>query len=446
MNLSLPQRGRGASRAIAAATQGHLLKAADGPIPIPAAYAGVHLPADHYRHSGAPTEWWWNIGTLTCGDRVFGFEINAAAFRDRGFAFSQIMLSDVANQKHYQRTTTYQPPSGVDFDTWAQADVTRDWHVGLGRIDNRLSTIDVVAGGSGYDASTTVVVSGGGGSQAIAYPTVVNGAVTAIQLTNPGRGYTALPTVTIVGKGKGATAKAVHSYVTMDAAWGDPTQNIAVVAKLNDQATGTEALFDLMLSQKGSPFIVWGVGVMPIKPAASGAPLQTSNFYYSLTNLQATGTITLDGEVIPVTGVTWMDHEYGFFGTSAAPAKWLLQDAQLDNGWTLSNFCILPGAVSPPEGQPSKSFVTLRDPAGQMYVYTSTMTPTVPWVSPHSKTEYFLEYQVQIGDFAALTFKALVPDQEFVLDKGSVYEGVASATGTFQGKAVTGTGWIEQAI
>ncbi|WP_165190508.1 lipocalin-like domain-containing protein [Caulobacter soli] len=445
MSLSIPQRGRGASRALAA-SQGIQPKAADGPIPVPAALSGIHMPADHYMHRGAPTEWWWNIGTLTCGDRIFGFEINAAAFRDRNFAFSQIMLSDVANQKHYQRTTSYIPPAGVDFDTWAQSDPTRDWHVGLGRIDNQLSTIDVVTGGSGYDDKTTVVVSGGGGSQAIAYPIVVGGVVTAIQLTNPGRGYTSRPTVTVVGKGSGATAKAVHSYVTMDAAWGDPTKNIAIVAKLNDRVTGTEALFDLMLSQEGSPFIVWGVGVGPIKPPASGPPLQTNNFYYSLTNLKAAGTITLDGEVHAVTGVTWMDHEYGFFGTAASPTKWLLQDAQLSNGWTLSNFCVLPGTASPPEGKPSASFVTLRDPSGQMYVHPSTMTPTVKWISPHTGVEYFLQYEVKIGDFADLTVKSLLPDQEFVLDTGSVYEGVASVTGTFKGAAVSGTGWIEQAI
>ncbi len=113
------------------------------------------------------------------------------------------MLSDVASQAHYQRSTIYVPPYGVDFDTWAQSDPTRDWHVGLGRIDNQLSTIDVVSGGSGYDAETTVEITGGGGTQAVAYPLVdpTTGAVTSIQLTNPGRGYTSLPTVTIHGKG-----------------------------------------------------------------------------------------------------------------------------------------------------------------------------------------------------------------------------------------------------
>jgi predicted secreted hydrolase len=452
-------RGRGACHAIAA--HGDKLKAqagTGGPFPIPSIFSGIHLPADHYMHRDAPTEWWWNIGTLTAADgRTFGFEINAVAYQDRGFGFTQIMLTDVAAQAHYQRSTIYVPPYGVDFDTWAQSDPTRDWHVGLGRIDNRLSTIDVLTGGSGYDATATVDITGGGGSQAIAWPVLDdNGAVTSIQLTNPGRGYTSLPTVTINGhgKGSGATAQAVHTYVTMDAAWPDPTQNIAIVALLNDQWTGQEILFDLMLSQKGPPFLVWGTGRAPIRPAASGLPLQTSNFYYSLTDLHASGTITLGGETIAVTGVTWMDHEYGFFGSSGSPVKWLLQDAQLTNGWTLSNFCIVTGEPPPPYPAPAppieavKSFVSLRGPLGEMYVAESTMTPGNYWHSPHTNIWYALQFTVQIGDFATLVFDALVPDQEFVMQSGSIYEGVAGVTGTFDGQPITGSGnhgWIEQA-
>ncbi len=51
-----------------------------------------------------------------------------------------------------------------------------------------------------------------------------------------------------------------------------------------------------------------------------------------------------------------------------------------------------------------------------------------------------------IQGFADLTFNAQVTNQEFPLpNNGSIYEGIASVTGTFDGKKVTGTGWIEQA-
>jgi predicted secreted hydrolase len=437
------ERGLHATPDIAASTSG-------APVPIPASKSAIFLPADQYLHRGAPTEWWWHVGTLQSGDRIFGFEINAAAFSDRGYAFSQVMLTDVANAKHYQRTTLYTPPVGVDFDNWAQHDVTKDWHVGLGSACNCLSAIEVTNPGSGYSATPVISISGGGGTQGQAYATVLDGKIVAIAVSNPGRGYTSAPKITITDRtGTGATAQAVHSYVTMDAPWGDPTKGMAVVALLMDQASNTEIYFDLMLSQQGPPFIVWGTGVGAILlPPSRGTHLQTNNYYYSLTRLAASGSITIGGEKFAVSGRTWMDHEYGYFGTSAKPVKWVLQDAQLDNGWTLSNFAVL-GDGPPKLNQPTPSLVTLQDPAGAMYFQIALVTPVGnTWTSPASGITYFMQFKIDIPAFAAsLNISSLVDAQEFPSGKGAgVYEGVAAATGTFAGKPVSGTAWNEQAL
>jgi predicted secreted hydrolase len=437
------ERGLHATPDIAASTSG-------SPVPIPASKSAIFLPADQYLHRGAPTEWWWHVGTLQSGDRIFGFEINAAAFSDRGYAFSQVMLTDVANAKHYQRTTLYTPPVGVDFDNWAQHDVTKDWHVGLGSACNCLSAIEVTNPGSGYSATPVISISGGGGTQGQAYATVLDGKIVAIAVSNPGRGYTSAPKITITDRtGTGATAQAVHSYVTMDAPWGDPTKGMAVVALLMDQASNTEIYFDLMLSQQGPPFIVWGTGVGAILlPPSRGTHLQTNNYYYSLTRLAASGSITIGGEKFAVSGRTWMDHEYGYFGTSAKPVKWVLQDAQLDNGWTLSNFAVL-GDGPPKLNQPTPSLVTLQDPAGAMYFQIALVTPVGnTWTSPASGITYFMQFKIDIPAFAAsLNISSLVDAQEFPSGKGAgVYEGVAAATGTFAGKPVSGTAWNEQAL
>jgi predicted secreted hydrolase len=442
MTMTRFERGLHATPDIAASTS-------SAPVPVPASKSAIFMPADQYLHRGAPTEWWWHVGTLQSGDRVFGFEINTAAYSDRGFAFSQVMLTDVANAKHYQRTTLYTPPVGIDFDNWAQHDVTKDWHVGLGSASNCLSAIEVTNPGTGYSSDPTIEITGGGGSQAIAYAKPVAGEIVTVQLTNPGRGYTSAPSVSISGGcGTGATAKAVHSYVTMDAPWGDPTRAMAVVALLADEATGTEIYFDLMLSQQGPPFIVWGTGVGAMLPPSSGTHLQTNNYYYSLTRLAASGSVTIGGEKFAVSGRTWMDHEYGYFGTSAKPVKWILQDAQLDNGWTLSNFATL-GESPPKLNQPTASFVTLQDPAGAMYFQIAVLTPVGrTWTSPASGITYFMQFKIEIPAFAAsLNVSSLVDAQEFPSGRGAgVYEGVAAATGTFAGKPVSGTAWNEQAL
>ncbi len=95
---------------------------ASAPVPIPSSEVVLYLPKDQYLHVGAPTEWWWHTGTLKAGGRVFGFEINTAAFYPLGFF--QVMLTDVENQKHYQLTSLI--PGIKD---WAESDPSKDWWV-----------------------------------------------------------------------------------------------------------------------------------------------------------------------------------------------------------------------------------------------------------------------------------------------------------------------------
>jgi predicted secreted hydrolase len=419
------------------------------PTPIPASWSQIHLPADHYLHRGAPTEWWWHIGTLNADGRVFGFEINTASYQDRGIGFSQVMLTDVANNKHYQRTTWFVPPQGFDPENWAEHDVTKDWHAGLGSVGSCLSVIDVIEQGSGYSDATKIEIVGGGGSQAVAYPELTGGKITSIMLVNPGRGYTSAPTIQITdASGTGASAVATHSYVTMDAAWGDPTQNMAVTALLVDVKTRTEVRFDLMLSQQGAPFLVLGAGVLPLLPPGRGTHLQTNNYYYSLTKLKASGSISIGKETLAVTGLTWMDHEYGLFGSAANPVRWILQDLQLPNGWSISNFSLPPSGGSLQPGQTVGGYATLQGPDGEMYVNLATSTVLQkPWKSPDSTITYFMELEVSIPDFEAqFTVTSLIESQEFYQPTGSVYEGVAKFSGTFQGQPVSGTAWNEQAM
>jgi hypothetical protein len=74
-----------------------------------------------------------------------------------------------------------------------------------------ISSITVTAGGSGYGAVyPTVTISGGSGSGATAYSNLASGAVTTVQIINPGIQYFGTaPTVAFGGPGSGTTATAV---------------------------------------------------------------------------------------------------------------------------------------------------------------------------------------------------------------------------------------------
>lgn len=417
-----------------------------GPQPVPPSDVVLSLPQDMYLHPGAPTEWWWHIGTLRAGSRTFGFEINTASFAKDGFAFTQIMLTDVANDRHFQRTTPF-VPALFDKSSWAESDVAKNWYARLGDADNPLSTIEVLDPGSGYTSDPGIEITGGNGSGAIALPirNAAAGTIDQILLVNAGAGYTSPPAVAIVGGGgSGALARALHTYVAMEAPAADPTQNMTVQALLVDADTSTPVKFDLVFSQQGRPFFVWGTGV---NPGGGSGGLETNNYYFSLTRMQASGTIDLDGEVFEVSGVTWMDHEYGAFGTAANPIKWILQDMQLDNGVCISNYATLDGGL-PDLNERTPSQATVQDASGATYFVPSFVTPIGrTWTSPASGVTFFLEFHVEIPAFdASLFVTSLVDAQEFPVATAPVYEGVAEASGTFRRQAVAGTAWIEQAV
>lgn len=422
------------------------------PDPVPESSVVLSLPKDMYRHDGAPTEWWWHIGTLRAGDRVFGFEINAASFVGQDFAMTQVSLSDVDGERHYERTAVYGPaPIGVfDVATWAEGDPTKDWYARLGDPAWQASAFTVTNAGSGYTSAPDVKLEGGGGSGASAVAVLDDaGGVSQIVMLKPGDGYTSAPTVTLSGGGgSGATAVAVRSYVSMTAPQADPTQDINVQALLvDDDASLDEVEFDLTFSQQGRPFFVFGTGV---EPSATTQDLTKDNYYFSFTRLAASGTITIDGVPYEVSGTTWMDHEYGYFGGKSTDSRvrWLLQDMQLDNGYTISNAGIIGAGYKPEIGVSVDAYATLQDGDGNLYYVASTITPVGElWVSPDTGNGYAQQFRVQIPSFDAdITVSVRLQDQEFAITGAPVYEGTAGAEGTMLGGSVSGDAWIEQAF
>ncbi len=420
------------------------------PNPVPPENVVLSLPKDMYRHEGAPTEWWWHIGTLRAGDRTFGFEINAASFVGQSFAMTQVSLSDVTNERHLERTQVYvaDPVGTFDVATWAEGDPSKDWYARLGDESGQVGGLSVQSPGSGYTSAPEVQFEGDGTGAAALAVLDDQGGVGQIALLNAGTGYTSPPKVTLTGGGgSGAEAVAVRSYVSMEAPQADPSKNIEVKALMIDEPSLTEVEFDLTFSQQGRPFYVFGTG---IEPSATEQSLEKDNYYFSFTRLAAKGTITIDGEEFEVSGTTWMDHEYGYFGggDSSDRVRWLLQDMQLDNGYSISNAGIIGEGYKPEIGVTVDSYATIQDDEGHLYYVATKVTPVGElWTSPTSGNSYAQQFRVEIPSFGAdITVSTMLQDQEFALPTASVYEGIAHAEGTLLGSPVKGDSWIEQAF
>ncbi len=356
------------------------------PHPSSSATKNITLPHDQYGHKDAqgnpaPTEWWWHVGTLKSADgRLFGFEVNAAGFNSAvSYAFSQLSITDVSRQKHYEKVNPVMPcPSD-----WAQYDTEKPWYVRLPAAN-------------------------------------------------------------------GSTAGAV----SMQALAPDSTPlNMHVVASFADKGDQTECRIDLQLQQQGPPLIVWGTGCHLVNPEGK-TPLSRNNYYYSLTNLQATGTLTIGEETIAVTGLAWMDHEYGAFpnGSPSNPVQWVLQDLQLANGIHLSNYSKV--GETPAIDKPIASNATILVPGQDSCFVDTTTTPMGPVYISAKNVTYFLRFKVEITDpqspiTGTFYVNSLCPDQVLIsleATQQDVYEGVGTCEAHLAGSStpVSGTAWIEQ--
>lgn len=81
------------------------------------------------------------------------------------------------------------------------------------KVNGRVTSLNVTAGGSGYTGVPTVAFTGGGGTGAAATAVVTDEVVSSILMTTQGTGYTSAPTITFSGgSGTNAAATANMSF------------------------------------------------------------------------------------------------------------------------------------------------------------------------------------------------------------------------------------------
>ena len=169
-------------------------------------------------------------------------------------------------------------------------------------------------------------------------------------------------------------------------------------------------------------------------------PEQTSR-YYSQPQLDAQGSLTLDGKALPVRGRAWLDHEWStsFLDPQAVGWDWI--GMNLNDGSALTAFrlrradgsALYAGGSFRPAGMPTRNFTA----------ESVTFTPGRVWESPASRARYPVQWAIQTpaGTF---TVRALLDNQE--LDSrsstGAIYwEGLSELLDSTGQRA--GLGYLE---
>ncbi len=172
---------------------------------------------------------------------------------------------------------------------------------------------------------------------------------------------------------------------------------------------------------------------------------QTSH-YYSMTRMETTGTLTINGRLETVKGLSWMDHEFGSNQLADEQVGWDWFGLHLDNGMDLMLYRIRreDGTVEP------VSSGTLIEPDGrtthlpfEAFVYSIRDT----WTSRKSNTVYPSRWTIAVPDHRIeLTITPAVADQELVTSRSTrvtYWEGSVLVKGRVGGEKVTGRGYAE---
>jgi predicted secreted hydrolase len=172
-----------------------------------------------------------------------------------------------------------------------------------------------------------------------------------------------------------------------------------------------------------------------------GPKAEQASYYYSKPQLRTSGTVTRrNAPAQPVTGVTWLDHEWSSQLLDPAAAGWDWAGINLADGGALMAF-----QIRDRQGGKLWGHATWRDASGKITHYSQdqvSFTPQVRWKSPRTHAEYPVATLISTGPEQWL-LSPLQQDQELDSRRstGAVYwEGAVTVT---RGGKPAGRGYLE---
>jgi predicted secreted hydrolase len=186
---------------------------------------------------------------------------------------------------------------------------------------------------------------------------------------------------------------------------------------------------DLVMESKRKPLLEGGQGFITMRGRES--------FYYSLTDLTTTGAIRVGEEWVPVTGRSWMDHQWA--DVAYAKDKWTWFSMRLDDGTVLM-------CVEYDDGKGKDYLVDILDSNGRAAHYRHAVFTQGKerWKSRMTKTEYPLSWTITVPQAnLTLTTSAPLPNQEMIFGSINYWEGPISVAATVGGKRRKGVGFME---
>lgn len=177
-----------------------------------------------------------------------------------------------------------------------------------------------------------------------------------------------------------------------------------------------------------------------------GSDPGNASHYYSLPMMKTTGSLTVDGRTVPVTGLSWMDHEFGTSFLEPSQIGWDWFSVQLEDGRSLMlyRFRRSDGAADP------RSSGTLLESDGRVSridLAAARFEPARTWTSAAGGARYPVAWRVALpAQRIEFEVTPVLDDQE-LKTSGSTgvtyWEGAIDVTGTSSGRPIKGRGYLE---
>ena len=173
-----------------------------------------------------------------------------------------------------------------------------------------------------------------------------------------------------------------------------------------------------------------------------GEQLGNASTYFSQTRLQTSGEICIDDYVIPVSGLSWMDHEFSTSALGADLVGWDWYSLQLSDGTELMLFTIrdAEGNIS---SFSSGNYILAN--GENLFLNRTDFEIEVKntWESKNSGAEYPSGWRINIPELGlVLEIEPYLKDQELLVSF-TYWEGAVNISGEVAGDQVSGKGYVE---
>lgn len=203
-------------------------------------------------------------------------------------------------------------------------------------------------------------------------------------------------------------------------------------------ASGPQGAIRLHLRATKAP-VAHGENGVSVKATASGH----ASHYYSIPRLETTGELFVDGKSRPFRGESWFDHEWATSQLAENQAGWDWICLQWEDGTELMLYQMRLKSGGP-DSSSSGTWIASDGVTTHLRNSDFQMTPTAFWKSKANGAQYPIAWRITLpGQRTEFSVRAAVENQELALGPITYWEGAIDASGTRDGKAIKGRGYLE---